>query len=184
MITLNTTIKNLRILTFLLLTLPVCLVSCKEEDPFVDRTVAPVLIVFDDVPGYLAGGGLTATPAITKEVNASNYTEPVVLSLTLYELDKSGILDHTVGIDSIPVSGVAITFSKKDGSSATDAITGADGKAAVTTTWSALGITDEQMTTIINSTSLQTRTFDVVWKGSYKGQNFTRFAQVVLRKPA
>lgn len=25
-----------------------------------------------------------------------------------YELDKSGILDHTVGIDSIPVSGLAV----------------------------------------------------------------------------
>jgi hypothetical protein len=161
----------------------VLLASCEEEDPFVDRTVSPVLIVFDDVPGYLAGGGLTATPSITKTINAINYSDPVVLSLTVYELDKSGILDHTVGIDSIPVMGVPINFTKRDGTLSTDAMTDNAGKIAITTTWLDLGISASQMTTIINSTSPQSRTIPVTWKGVHNGQTFTRYAQVVLSKP-
>jgi hypothetical protein len=159
----------------------IVLTSCEEEDPFVDRTVSPVLIVFDDVPGYLAGGGLTATPSITKTVNAGNYTQPVILSLTVYELDKSGILDHTVGIDSIPVVGMAITFSKRDGTVPLTGETDAEGKAFVTTSWVELGVTD--VATIVNATGAQSRTIPVSWRGEHKGQTFTRYAQVVLTKP-
>lgn len=35
-------------------------------------------------------------------------TSPTAVTATFYELDKSGILDHTVGIDSIPVAGLSV----------------------------------------------------------------------------
>src|SRR5690606_20530179 len=101
---------------FLLILLPgaILFISCDEEDPFVDRVVSPVLIVFDDVPGYLAGCGLTAIPSVTKKVSDVNYTEPVDLRASFYELDKSGILDHNIGIDSIPVSNLSIRFRSEE----------------------------------------------------------------------
>ena len=98
-------------LTAFTVALSIFLISCEEEDPFVDRTEAPLLLVFDEVTGYLASGGLTSVPSVSKTVTAATYTQPVTLSVNLYELDKSGILDHTVGIDSIPVAGVAMIFS-------------------------------------------------------------------------
>ncbi len=170
---------NVLLLVFAGLTSFVC-VSCDEEDPFVDRTVSPLLIVFDDVPGYLAGGGLTAIPSVTKNVTADNYTDGVTLSASLYELDKSGILDHTVGIDSIPASNVAIVFSKRDGSAPIEVISGADGKIIISTTWEALGITD--VAEIVASEGARTITIPLTWSGSYKGQVFARYSQLVFVK--
>lgn len=179
----NTTTKPLVVLILFALSTCVLLTSCEEEDPFVDRTVSPVLIVFDDVPGFLAGGGLSATPSITKTVTPANYADPVTLSLTVYELDKSGILDHTVGIDSIPVAGVPINFTKKDGTLSTDRTTDEFGKASLSTTWPDLGISNTRMLEILANPNEVTVSIPVTWKGSHKGQTFTRLAQVVLRKP-
>ena len=62
----------------------VTLVSCEDEsDMAVNKVASPVLV---DVK-----------TTGTNEVTAY-----------FYELDKSGILDHTVGIDSIPISNLAI----------------------------------------------------------------------------
>ena len=58
--------------------------SCEDEsDLALDRVASPVLLVTD--------------PISDSEVMA-----------TFYELDKSGILDHTVGIDSIPIPNLSI----------------------------------------------------------------------------
>jgi len=58
--------------------------SCQDEtDLVLDRVASPVLLVTD--------------PVSETEVKA-----------TFYELDKSGILDHTVGIDSIPIPNLSI----------------------------------------------------------------------------
>lgn len=173
--------KSLRIFMQVFIVCAV-LFSCSEEDPFVDRTVAPVLLVFDEVQGYLAGGGLTAVPSVTKPVNVDNYTDPVILSLTAYELDKSGILDHTVGIDSIPVTGLQITFSKRDGTLPITLSSDTFGKIVVSTTWEALGITDVE--TIATASAARSITIALSWTGEHKGQSFTRYSQVVFSKAA
>lgn len=174
-------IPGVTILGFLFAAL-VTLSSCNEEDPFVDRVEAPVLLDFDEVTGYLASGGLTAVPSVTKTVTAANYTSPVVLSLTVYALDKSGILDHTVGIDSIPVTGLKIVFSKRDGSGPVEVTSGSDGKVIVATTWEALGVTDVQA--IATSSPARSITIGLTWTGEYKGQSFARYSQVVFSKAA
>lgn len=59
-------------------------ISCEEEsDMAIQRVVAPVVVELED--------------ASAEEIKA-----------TFFELDKSGILDHTVGIDSLPVSNLSI----------------------------------------------------------------------------
>lgn len=164
------------------LALSVFLISCEEEDPFVDRTAAPVLLVFDEVTGYLASGGLTSVPSVSKTVTAATYTQPVTLSLSVYELDKSGILDYTVGIDSIPVAGVAMTFSLRNGTSPIEAVSDAEGKVMITTSWENLGVTD--VATIVASKPARSITIPLLWKGSHKGISFSRYSQVVFTKPA
>lgn len=175
----NMYITRMKFLSFLMLTV-VILSSCDEEDPFVERVAAPVLLDFDEVTGYLASGGLTSIPSVTKSVNAGNYTNPVVLSLTAYELDKSGILDNTVGIDSIPVSNLVLSFSKRDGTSAVEVTSDDAGKVIVSTTWEALGVTDVQ--TIANASAPKTISIPLIWTGVYKGQAFARYYQVVFSK--
>lgn len=160
--------------------LMVVLLSCDEEDPFVDRTVSPVLIVFDDVNGYLAGGGLTAVPNVTRKVSQLNYAEPVILRASFYELDKSGILDHTIGIDSLPVSNLAIRFARRDGSSAIEGMTDPDGKLEISTTWEALGITD--VADIVMASAAKSVAIPLTWTGTYKGQSFTRYSQLMFVK--
>lgn len=155
-------------------------ISCDEEDPFVDRVVSPVLIVFDDVPGYLAGGGLTAIPSVTKKVSDGNYTEPVVLRASFYELDKSGILDHNIGIDSIPVSNLSIRFARRDAPFSLEGVTDANGKLEISTTWEALGITDVE--TIVMAAQGKSIAIPLAWSGTHKGQSFTRFSQLMFVK--
>lgn len=58
--------------------------SCEEEsDMAIERVVAPVVIQIEDV-------------------------SPVEIVATFYELDKTGILDHTVGIDSVAVPNLEV----------------------------------------------------------------------------
>lgn len=66
--------------------------SCEDvSDVAFDRVASPVLLV--------------TTPVGTDEVQG-----------TFYELDKSGILDQAVGIDSIPVSDLSIEVFSSDAS--------------------------------------------------------------------
>lgn len=178
--TIKMNILRMKFLGFAFLT--VTLFSCNEEDPFVERVASPVLLDFDEVTGYLASGGLTSIPSVTKTVTATNYMNAVVLSLTVYELDKSGILDHAVGIDSIPVANLALTFSKRDGSAPIEVISDASGKVIISTTWEALGVTD--VSTIATAKPAKSITIPLLWVGEYKGQSFARYSQVVFSKSA
>jgi hypothetical protein len=152
------------------------MMSCEEEDPFVDRHVAPVLIVFDGISGYLANGGLTTTPTRTYSVAEPDYTVPAEWSASFYELDKTGILDNTVGIDSIPVAGLAIRFTKRDGTLISELTTDADGKVFAPLNWTELVPGYAGMATGASST------MNVSWAGEHKGVSFTRYAVVVLKK--
>lgn len=174
-------IHKLKSVVLLFCAYALMLSSCvEEEDPFVDREASPVLLVFDEVPGYLAGGGLTAVPSVTKPVTAANYMEPVALSLTIYELDKSGILDHTVGIDSIPVSDLTLIFTKRDGTLPIEVVSDEFGKVMVSTTWEALGVKDLQ--SIATASAARSITIGLTWTGEYKGKSFARYSQVVFSK--
>ncbi len=167
---------------FALLALAVMFTSCDEEDPFTHRVVSPVLLVFEGVTGYLASGGLTSVPSITKTVTIDNYTDPVTLNVFIYELDKSGVLDNTVGIDSIPVSNLAINFLKRDGTIIEAASTDASGMVSVTKSWEELGIVDIEE--IVNTAAARTIVIPFSWSGVYKNQAFIRYSQVQFVKPA
>lgn len=150
--------------------------SCmEEEDPFVDRVVSPVLMVFEGVTGYLAGGGLTSVPSRSFTVTSATYTTPITLSVRILELDKIGILDHNVGIDSIPVSGLPVKFTKRDGTLLADLITDEAGRITTTKTWQELGVTS-----FVSAAS--TVTIPLSWSGTHNGQSFTRYSQVQFVK--
>jgi hypothetical protein len=77
-------IRTQVILILLAAMIVVSITSCEDEsDMAVNKVASPILL---DV----------------KNTGANEVTA------YFYELDKSGILDHTVGIDSIPVSNLAI----------------------------------------------------------------------------
>jgi hypothetical protein len=120
-------------------------------------------------------------PSVTKTVTSANATTPVVLSLTAYALDKSGILNHNIGIDSIPVAGLQIIFSKRDGTAPIVIESDVNGKVVVSTTWESLGIADVQ--SIVTASAAKTITIPLLWTGEYKGQSFARYSQVVFTKP-
>ncbi|MGV3557472.1 MAG: hypothetical protein ACO1O2_04935 [Larkinella arboricola] len=132
----------------------------KKEDPFVDRVVAPVLVV---IQGAADGGGQTAEPVVSQTITA-----PVTMSVRVYELDKSGILDYKVGIDSIPVASLALKLTKRDGTTLADLKTDNNGLATLTKTWAELGIAAPA----VGSSVLLT------WAGEYKGQPFARLSRV------
>ena len=138
------------------------LVGCiKKEDPFVDRVVAPVLVVIYNATGD--GGGQTAEPVVSQKVAG-----PVTLGVKIYELDKSGILNNTVGIDSIPVTSLAITLTTRGGVAIGNLTTDGNGRASVSKTWAELGIAAPKAGNTVSLT----------WTGAYKGQAFSRLSRV------
>ncbi len=138
------------------------LTACeKKVDPFVDRVVAPVLVIIDNATGD--GGGLTQEPVVSQKV-----TGPVTLAVRIYELDKAGILDNKVGIDSIPVSSLALKLTTRTGTAIGTLTTDNMGKATISKTWTELGIAAPKA----GSSVLLT------WSGEYKGQAFSRFARL------
>ncbi|MEM1138196.1 MAG: hypothetical protein AAGI07_20380 [Bacteroidota bacterium] len=115
--------------------------ACEDEsDMAIERIASPVLV----------------------EVGSLETTDTdFSISATIYELDKSGILDQSVGIDSLPVPGVLITVTTVTSSNVRtkleDLTTDSDGKV------------------LLNSPS--ENLFDVVsleWSGEFKGQSFTK----------
>jgi hypothetical protein len=141
------------------------LAACqKEEDPFVDRVAAPVLVVIQNAKaGYLAGGGLYAEPVVAAKVN-----EPVVLSAKLFELDKSGLLNNAVGIDSIPLANLSVTLSIRSGNKVADIVSDSEGAITVTKTWEELGLAAPK----------KGNTISLDWSGEYKGIAFARRSQL------
>jgi hypothetical protein len=138
------------------------LASCtKVDDPFVDRVVAPVLVVIDNATGD--GGGLTGEPVVSQKVAG-----PVTLGVKIYELNKSGILDNKVGIDSIPVTSLSIKLTTRAGAALGELKTDGTGKATISKTWAELGVTAPKAGSNVSLT----------WTGEYKGQAFSRLSRV------
>ena len=137
------------------------LTACqKEEDPFVDRVAAPLLIYVDNAKD---GSGLVTEPVIETKANS-----PVMIISTFYELDKSGLLNNAVGIDSIPAASLEISLHRRGGEKIADLITGPDGKVTLTKTWEELGIVAPKSGSTIS----------LSWAGQYKGQPFTKYLKV------
>jgi hypothetical protein len=136
------------------------LIACeKVEDPFVDRVAAPVLVVIENAKqDYLAGGGLYGEPVVDWKAD-----QPVVLSARIYTLDKTNILNHQMGIDSIPVTNLSVTLTTRTGVRIADLTSGTDGRVSVTKTWAELGLEPVKG----NALSLD-------WAGEYQGQRFVR----------
>jgi hypothetical protein len=107
--------------------------GCKKADPFVDRLVSPVLVVFENA-GALTSG-LTTEPLVTTSaaVDAS-------ISVRLFELDKKGILDNKVGIDSLPVKALPVQIKLRNGTKIAEGTTDGTGKVTIVTAWKTLGI--------------------------------------------
>ncbi len=93
---------------------------------------------------------------------------PVALAASIYELDKSGLLNNAVGIDSIPVAGLTITLLRRDGTKVGDLTTDAAGKVQLAASRSDLGVAAPKAGSSVG----------LSWSGQHKGQTFTRFSKV------
>lgn len=137
--------------------------ACKVNDPFVDRVVSPVLVVFRGATGA-ASNGLTTDPTISSPAAAD-----AKFSVMLYELDKKGILDNAVGIDSLPVSGSAIKLKIRNGKELRTITTNATGIAEVTMPWSEIGVAAGGSASLAIS-------------GAHKGINYTKYFRLTASR--
>lgn len=156
--------KNIKLLfpsALVMLAVTFGFVSCKEEDPFLDRDVAPVLV---DIVGAPFGAPIASEPTVTYSATA----EKLTLSARLLELDKTNILDHTKGIDSIPVPNLAIKITLRTGAVLGEVTSDAQGLVKLEKTWADLGVATPKAGSITK----------ISWSGSHKGIAFTRFSQV------
>lgn len=108
--------------------------ACEKSDPFVARVVSPVLLLVQGSDGVLSNG-MTTEPTVPSLIAGD-----ASVALKVLELDKTGILDYKVGIDSLPVSGVKITFKLRTGAVLKEVSTDTKGVATLSTTWASLGI--------------------------------------------
>ncbi len=122
----------------------------KENELVVDRVVSPVLVTVSGT-------------AFTK-------TESVKVKVGVYELDKSGLLNHTVGIDSIPVANLAIKLTA-NGRLMGDLTTDTQGKINLVKTWEDFGLVSPATGNVVN----------LEWSGTHKGQAFTKQSRVQVK---
>lgn len=119
--------------------------SCEDvSDMAVDRIASPVLVM---VGGVESG---ETTFSITS---------------TIYELDKSGILDQNVGIDSIPLPGINIAVTAVSSSNIRTVIDN------LTTDSNGEVLLSKPVGDLDDISSLE-------WTGEYKGQSFTKITSL------
>lgn len=127
------------------------LMSCEKEDELVvDREVSPVLVT-------VAGSSFLPS-------------EPVKVTAGIYELDKSGILDRSVGIDTIPVTGLPVKVMLNN-ATLTELTTDANGQVSLEKSWAGLGLT----------APASGKFLVLEWSGTHKGQAFTKTGRVVVK---
>lgn len=122
-----------KILYFSTIILALAATSCKVDDPFVDRIAAPVLVIFEDTNG--ATSGLTTEPSVISSASAD-----ASVTVRLLELNKDGLLDYKVGIDSIPAKAIPVTFKLRTGAKVSDVTTDDKGRSTLKVSWKTLGI--------------------------------------------
>ena len=144
-------LKHTYITIVALFTFSFSLMSCEKEDEMVvDRVVSPVLVITN---------GSTFLPS-----------EAVTITATFYELNKSGILNNAVGIDSIPVANLAVKVMLSN-SAIAELTTDAAGKVTLSKSWVDLGLTAPIAGNAVN----------LGWSGNYKNQAFTKISRVQVK---
>ncbi len=136
-------------------------VSCKVEDPFLDRVASPLLV---DIVGAPFGAPIAAEPTVSYPLS----TDKIAITARLLELDKTNILDHTKGIDSIPVPNVPIKITMRTGAAIGEVTSDANGLVKIEKTWAELGVAAPKSGSNVK----------ISWSGTYKGIAFTRLSQV------
>ncbi len=176
--------KNLIAIFFMTLA-GAAVVSCKVEDPFVDRNVAPLLV---DVVGAAWASPFATVPS----VNYDSSSGELVLGVRLLKLDKTHILDHTKGIDSIPAPNVSVKVGYRIAKGVkAESVGGVSFKAE---TYNANGLLGEAVSNADGLVSLRVSYGDfglsgnriqrggdkieLTWSGAYEGQSFTRLSQI------
>lgn len=100
--------------------------SCVEAEDLVTTNVAsPVLIMFQG--------------------SAFSGESPINVGSTFLELDKTHLLDHSRGIDSIPVANLEIKVMINHVNEIATLTTDQLGKAVLTATWDQLGLTSAKV---------------------------------------
>ena len=133
----------------------------KAVDPFVDRVVAPVLLVFENAIGD--GGGFTTEPTVTSKATTATAT----VSLRVLELDKTNIL-NSKGIDSVAVSGATLVLSTRAGTKIAEVATDAKGRAVFSAPWATFGVAAPRVGTVIK----------LRLSGTHKGLAFSKLARL------
>lgn len=154
-----------KILFFSTIILAFVVASCKVDDPFVDRVVAPVLVIFEDAVGK--SSGLTTEPSVVSSASAD-----ALVTVRLLELNKDGLLDFKVGIDSIPAKSVPVTFKLRTGTKILDVTTDDKGRSTLKVSWKTLGVA----TPVAGSSVLLT------CSAIYKDVPFTKYFRLTATK--
>jgi hypothetical protein len=129
--------------------LMLCSQSCVETEGLATPNVAsPVLIL-------LEGTTFAAT-------------SPVVVSTTTLELDKAHILDHTKGIDSIPVPNLPLEVFIHNTQRLASLTTDTNGTANLEISWAELGLSEPE-----SGTQVQ-----LEFAGAYKSIPFRKYHTV------
>lgn len=147
--------NKILIISFLVLGL----MSCEVEDPFVARVVSPVLVAVIGSDG-IPSNGLTTEPTVSAPVTAD-----AQLKVKVMELDKTGILDYKVGIDSIPVKGLKLSFKLRSGTLIKEIQTDESGVASFSSSWASLGISTPKAGSSVKLTA----------SGTYKDVQFSKY---------
>lgn len=155
-----------KILFFSTIILAFVATSCKVDDPFVDRVVAPVLVIFED-PSGTKTNGLTTEPSVTSSASAD-----ASITVRLLELNKDGLLDYKVGIDSIPAKSVPVTFKLRTGTKILDVTTDDKGRSTLKISWKTLGVA----TPVAGSSVL------LACSATYKEVPFTKYFRLTATK--
>ncbi|WP_420153691.1 hypothetical protein [Siphonobacter sp.] len=158
---------------------PLALLAClgfimaceKAEDPFVPREVAPALVQIVNATYQ--------TDFATEPNVPSDSTAPLALKIRVLKLDKTNILDHTKGIDSIPVPNLNVKLLKRDGTALGEGTTDASGTLTLTKTWAELGIVPSYANPPLKYYKGQI--VRLSWTGAVDGVAFTRLSSVSVR---
>lgn len=154
-----------KILFFSTIILAFVATSCKVDDPFVDRIAAPVLVIFEDPAGK--SNGLTTEPSVV-----SSASTDASITVRLLELNKDGLLDYKVGIDSIPATAVPVTFKLRNGTKISDVTTDGTGRSTLKVSWKSLGIAAPAV-----GSSVQ-----LACSATYKDVSFTKYFRLTATK--
>lgn len=134
--------------------------------------IGVMIIAFSCVEAVdLATPNVASPVLVVLEGNEFDAATGVAVAGSFYELDKSGILDQNVGIDSIPVTGLEIRVFINQTDEVGTLTTDGQGKIMFQDAWSSLGIPNP-------SSGIQIR---LEFAGTYNDIAFREFHNVRVK---